>query len=94
MLQKIHLPYGKLSTWEIKQAHSHVNLSGPGATLEVTIKHRVRLDISKVDHFVEFTNRPYFYQDVSYGSKILTLENCDRIEIPNVLRTVTRSTMV
>jgi len=94
MVQNIHLPYGKLSTWEIKQARSHANLSGPGATLEVTIKHRVRLDMSKVDHFVEFTDRPYFYQDVSHGSKILTLESGDRIEMPNFVRTVTRSTMI
>ena len=94
MLQKIHQPYGKLSTWEIKQARSHANLSGPGTTPEVTTKHRVRLDMSKVDHFVEFTNRPYFYQDVSYGSKILILESGDRIEMPNVVRTVTRSTMI
>ena len=69
------------------------NLSGPGTTLEVTTKHRVRLDMGKVDHFVEFTNRPYFYQDVSYGSKILILESGDRLEMPNVVRTVNRSTM-
>ena len=94
VLQNIHQPYGKLSTWEIRQARSHANLSGPGTIQEVTIKHRVRLDMSKVDHFVEFTNRPYFYQDVSYGSKILILESGDRIEMPNVVRTVTRSTMI
>ena len=63
MPQKIHQPYGKLFTWEIKQALSHANPSGPGTTLEVTTKHRIRLDITKVDHFVEFTNRPYFYQE-------------------------------
>ena len=80
MLQKIYQPYGKLSTWEIKQARSHANLSGSGTIPEVTTKHRLRLDMSKVDHFVEFTNRPYFYQDVSYGSKILVLENGDRTE--------------
>ena len=66
----------------------------PGTTTEVTTKHRVRLDMSKVDHFVEFTNRPYFYQDFSYGSKILILESGDRIEMPNVVMTVTRFTMI
>ena len=50
--------------------------------------------MSKVDHFVEFTNRPYFYQDFSYGSKILILESGDRIEMPNVVMTVTRFTMI
>ena len=50
--------------------------------------------MSKVDHFVEFTNRPYFYQDVSYSSKTLILDGGERIEMPNVVRTVTRSTMI
>ena len=36
MVPKIHQPYGKLSTWGIKQAHSHAYLSGPGTTPEVT----------------------------------------------------------
>lgn len=94
MLKKIHQPYGKLSTWEIKQARSHANLHGPGTIPENTTKHRVRLNMGKVDNFVEFINRPYFYQDVSYGSKILILDNGDRIEMPNVVRTVTRSTMI
>ena len=36
----------------------------------------------------------YFYQDVSYGNKVLTLDNGDRIEMPNVVRILTRSTMI
>ena len=50
--------------------------------------------MSNVDHFVKFTNRPYFYQDFSYGGKILILESGDRIELPNVVMTVTRFTMI
>ena len=93
-LKKIHQPYGSLSTWEIKQARSHAKMHGPGTIPEIKTKHRVRLDMGKVDHFVEFINRPYFYQDVSYGNKVLTLDNGDRIEMPNVVRILTRSTMI
>ena len=50
--------------------------------------------MGKVDHFVDLINRPYFYQDVSYGNKVLTLDNGDRIEMPNVVRILTRSTMI
>ena len=50
--------------------------------------------MTKVDHFVEFINRPYFYQDVSYGTKFLKLDSGETIEMPNVVRTVTRSTMI
>ena len=50
--------------------------------------------MSQVDHFIEFINRPYFYQDVSFGTKLLKLDNGQTIEMPNVVRTVTRSTMI
>ena len=93
-LKKIHQPPGSLSTSEIKQARSHAKMHGPGTIPEIKTKHRVRLDMGKVDHFVEFINRPYFYQDVSYGNKVLTLDNGDRIEMPNVVRILTRSTMI
>ena len=50
--------------------------------------------MTKVDHFVEFINRPYFCQDVSYGTKFLKLDSGKTIEMRNVVRTVTRSTMI
>ncbi|CAH3127975.1 unnamed protein product [Porites lobata] len=83
-MKKIYKPYGSLSTWEIKHARSHAKMYGPGIIPEIKTKHRVRLDMGKVDHFVEFINGPYFYQDVSHGNKVLTLDNGDRIEMPNV----------
>ncbi|CAH3028356.1 unnamed protein product [Porites evermanni] len=89
-LKKIHQPYGSLSTPEIKQARSHAKMHGPGTITEIKTKHRVRLDMGKVDHFVEFIDRLYFYQDVSNGNKVLTLDNGDRIEMPNVVRILTK----
>ena len=88
-LKKLHSPCGKLSTRQIR----HARILGPGSILEQKKHHRVRIDMSKVDHFIEFVNRPYFYQDVSYGSKLLKLDNGETIKKPNVVRTVTRSTM-
>ena len=90
-LEKIHLPYGSLSTWETEQARSHTNMHGHGTIPEMKTKHRVRFDMGKVYHFVEFISRPYFYLDVSYGIKELTLDNGDRIETPNVVRILTGS---
>ena len=56
--------------------------------------HRVRLDTVKANHFFEFINRPYFYQDVSYGTRTLKLDSGEKLVMPNVIRTVARSTMV
>ena len=54
----------------------------------------VCIDMNKQDHFIEFINYPYFYQDVSYGTKVLKLDSGETMEMPNVVRTVTRSTMI
>ena len=67
---------------------------GPGTIPEIKMKHHIRLDMWKVDHFVEFINRSYFYQDVSYGNKVLTLDNGERIQMPDIVRILTRSTMI
>ena len=93
-LKKLHAPYGKLSSRQIRRARCHARNLGPGTVPEKTKHHRVRVDMSKVDHFIEFVNRPYFYQDVSYGTKLLKLDSGETIEMPNVVRTVTRSTMI
>ena len=93
-LQVIHSPYGKLSNWQIKQAHSHAKIHGPGTIPVSEKKHRVRLGMEKVDHFVEYASRPHFSQDVEYGNKVLKLDSGEKIQIPNVVRTVARSTII
>ena len=94
VLMKLHEPYEKLTRYQVKRARKHAKLYGPGTIPENEPKHRTRLDMGKVDHFLEFANRPYFYQDVAYGSRILKLDSGEKIPMPNVVRTVTRSTMV
>ena len=50
--------------------------------------------MEKVDHFVESANLPHFYQDVAYGHKTPKLDSGEKIQMPNVVRTVVRSTMI
>ncbi|KAL9961192.1 hypothetical protein ACROYT_G030092 [Oculina patagonica] len=94
VLMKLHEPYEKITRYQVKRARSHAKLHGPGTILEKEMNHRVRLVMAKEDHFLEFANRPYFYQDVAYGSRVLKLDSGEKIPMPNVIRTVTRSTMV
>ena len=61
---------------------------------EKKIHHRVRIAMTKVDHFFEFINRTYFYQDVSYRTKFFKLDIGEIIEMPNVVRTVTWCAMI
>ena len=46
------------------------------------------------NHFLDFISRPNFVQDVAYGTKTLKLSNEEKMEIPNVVRTVIASRIV
>lgn len=93
-LQALHEPYTKVSQWQIKRARAHAKENGPGFAVIKAKRHRISLDMEKVDHFVDFVNRPYFHQDVAFGMRKLKLESGETIEMPNVVRTVTRSAMI
>lgn len=93
-LMKYHEPYETLTRWQIKQARNHAKEKGPGLPQEKTFHHRIRLPMAEVDHFIDFINRPYFYQDVAYGTRVIKLETGEKLTMPNVVRTVTRSTMI
>lgn len=69
-------------------------LNKPGNMLKKKDQHRIRLPMAKVDHFIDFVNRPYFYQDVAYGTRVIKLESGEKLAMPNIVRTVTRTTMI
>lgn len=95
-LQKIHESYGEITEYQIKKAKRHAREFGAGCT-DSSCKlpsHRVRTPQALLDHFIDFVNRPYFHQDVAFGTRQLKLDNGEKITMPNVIRTVTRSTMV
>ena len=91
---KYHKPYETLTRWQIKQARKHAKEKGPGLPQEKTFHHRIRLPMAKVDHLPDFINKPYFYQDAAYGTRVIKLETGEKLTMPNVVRTVTRSTMI
>lgn len=93
-LMKLHEKYEKITEWQVRKAKEHAKNIGPGIPLEKITRHRVRVDLNKMEHFLDFINRPYFYQDVAFGTRKLKLESGEILTMPNIVRTVTRSTMV
>ena len=91
---RYHETYEPITRWQIKQARKHAKEKGPGIPQEKTVQHRIRLPMAKVDHFIDFVNRPYFYQDVAHGTRVIKLETGEKLAMPNVVCTVTRTTMI
>jgi len=93
-LKQIHEPFENMSDRQIKKARAHAKNVGIGMSIKRQPTHRVRIDLSKLDHFLSFVDQPYFYQDVAYGTRALKLKSGEELIMPNVIRTVTRSTMI
>ena len=94
ILIKLHEPYAKVTMWQIRKARLHAQQSGPGNIIETQKHSRIRIDRTKLDHFIAFANRPYFYQDVAYGTRKLKLDSGQTLTMPNKIRNVTRSTLI
>ena len=93
-LQRIHEPFAKLTSWQIKRARAHAREYSPGSLVEKPPSHRVRLLPTKLDRFLDFATRPYFYQDVAFGTRKLKLKSGEKLTMPNIIRKVTRATMI
>ncbi|KAL9960337.1 hypothetical protein ACROYT_G033784 [Oculina patagonica] len=93
-LKKMHGHFENLSDRQIKKARAHAKTVGAGLILEKAPFHRTRIDLMKLNHFLSFADQPYFYQDVSYGTRTLKLDSGEQLVMPNVVRTVARSTTI
>ena len=82
-LQKLHEPYESITSWQIKRAITHARECGPGLSVEKSSSSPVRLDTSRVDHFIDFINSPYFYQDVAFRTRKSKLNIGQEILMPN-----------
>ena len=56
--------------------------------------HRIHIDTTKHEHFFTFVDQPYFYQDVQFGTRKVRLHSGQQMIMPNIVRTVGRSTMI
>ena len=93
-LQRIHETFAKLTPWQIKRARAHARECSPGSSVEKPHSHRVRLLPAKLDQFLDVVNRPYFYQDVAFGTRKLKLKSGEKLTMSNIIRKVTRATMI
>ena len=83
-----------LSKWRIDEARKHAFQTKPGQPIDPPRITRCRLDVVKVDHFLDFLSSLSVLQDVAYGTRTLKLESGESLEIPNMVRSVISSHLV
>ena len=89
ILKRIYQPFENLSDRQ-KKARAQAKSDGPGVPIEKIPLHRIRKQQCQLDHFLEFTMRPYYCQDIAHGTRTIKLENGEEFVIPNVVRTMAK----
>ena len=92
-MKALHRPFENLSDRQIKKARAQNSSKASGVPLKIP-QHCVRLDKSKLDHFMEFISHPYLYQDVAFGSRKQKLKSGEEMVMPNIVHTVARCTII
>ena len=79
----------RLTRYEFTAARRHTLEVGAGRTAKSEAKQiREKVDPVKIDHFLDFITSSTIVQDLAFGRKTLTLSSDAKIDIPNVIRTV------
>ena len=68
------------------EARKHRLTCGRGVLVAPKAGVRTRVDISQLDHFVNFITSPYIVQDLPFGERFLKLSSGEVIHTPNVIR--------
>lgn len=89
-----HIP--SLSRYEFTAARRYALEVGAGLPVPVTSiqQRREKVDPAKLEHFLDFITSSNIVQDLPFGRKKLTLSSGQKIDIPNVIRTVLPSRLI
>ena len=58
---------------------THANANGPGNEVKKIKQNRIRIDRTKLDHFIDFANQPHYYQDVAFGTRKIKLDSGSKL---------------
>ena len=83
-----------MSIYKIDTARKHATEFGAGRHLPEQEIKRCRLDLVKIDHFLDFISTLTYLQDTAYGTKTLKLDDGSTVTIPNAIRTVIPSRII
>ena len=88
-----HIP--GLSRYHYTKAKQYKLLHGRGAEAPTHAPHlRNKIDLSKLDHFLDFVTSSHVIQDLPFGKRTLKLTSGEEIDIPNVIRVMMPSRLV
>lgn len=83
-----------LTEYRFKMARRHALQYGRGVEVPSTKSPRLRIEQTKLDHFLAYITSPHVTQDLPFGQRYLRLSNGQVLETPNVIRAIIPSRLV
>ena len=83
-----------LTEYRFKIARYHALHHGWGAEVSTMKSPRLRIELTQLDHFLDYITSPHVTQDLPFGQRYLRLSSVQVLETPNVIRTMIPSRLV
>ena len=83
-----------LTEYRFKLARHHVLQYGRGAEVSTMKSPRLRIELTQLDHFLDYITSPHVTQDLPFGQHHLRLSSGQVLETPNVIRTMIPSRLM
>ena len=83
-----------LTEYRFKMARHHALQYGRGAEVSMLKSPRLRIELTQLDHFLDYATSPRVTQDLPFGQRHLRLSSGQVLETRNVIRTMIPSRLV
>ena len=77
-----------LTEYRFKIARHHALQYGRGAEISTMKSPRLRIELTQLDHFLDYITSPHVTEDLPFGQRYLRLSSGEVIETLNVIRTM------
>lgn len=76
------------------EAKKHAAEVGVGLPISVTPFRREKISTESLEHFIDFITSSHIIKDLPFGQKTLKMESGEVVAIPNVVRSLTSSSLI
>ena len=78
----------EVTQYRYYMAQKHALQYGSALPVEPKDTTRARMDLKKLDNFMDFITSPYIVKDLPYGERRIKLSTGETVETPNVIRSM------
>lgn len=84
----------ELTRWKYYQSIKHGDSVGVGMPVQTVNKNREKINDGVLEHFLDFITSAHIIKDIPFGQRKLKLTSGEILEVPNVVRCLSASSLI